>query len=151
MAEGGGKCQILAMAQCQTIIDPIFQPESRHWLFLKFMLKQLLYNALQSMKCRPILVETENLSTSDDGPSEMYIDLPRFSAILEIPVLTAAVFQCDDLVLGKGSSTKYDHFMRVSTNKNEENEKPSTKGSSTKYDHFMRVCTKKNEENEKLH
>ena len=49
----------------------------------------------------------------------------------------------------EASSTKYDHFMRVCTNKNEENEKPSTKEPSTKYDHFMRVSTNKNEENEK--
>ena len=49
----------------------------------------------------------------------------------------------------KGSSTKYDHFMRVCMNKNEENEKflpleisiiTLVKGPSTKYDHFMRVC-----------
>ena len=38
--------------------------------------------------------------------------------------------------------------MRVSMDENEENEKTSTKGPSTKYDHFMRVCTNKNEENE---
>ena len=36
----------------------------------------------------------------------------------------------------KGPSTKYDHFMRVSIDKNEENEKARTKGPSTKYDHF---------------
>ena len=40
----------------------------------------------------------------------------------------------------KGPSTKYDHFMRVSMGKNEENEK---------WDYFMRVSMDKNEENEK--
>ena len=35
--------------------------------------------------------------------------------------------------------------MRVSMDENDENEKTSTKP-STKYDHFMRVCTNKNEE-----
>ena len=49
----------------------------------------------------------------------------------------------------EGPSTKYDHFMRVCTNKNEENENLQLEGPSTKYDHFMRVCMEKNEENEK--
>ena len=40
--------------------------------------------------------------------------------------------------------------MRVSMDKNEENEKPSTQGPSTKYDHIMRVSMDKNEEKEKL-
>ena len=51
----------------------------------------------------------------------------------------------------KGSSTKYDHLMRVSMDENEENEKLFTKGSSTKYDHLMSVSMDENEENEKVH
>ena len=40
--------------------------------------------------------------------------------------------------------------MRVRTNKKEENEILLTKGPSTKYDYLMRVSMDKNEENEKL-
>ena len=39
--------------------------------------------------------------------------------------------------------------MRVRTDKNKENEKTSSKGPSTKYDHFMKVSMDKKEENEK--
>ena len=40
-------------------------------------------------------------------------------------------------------------FMRVCTNKNEENEKNlQFEGPSTKYDHFIRVSMDENEENE---
>ena len=39
--------------------------------------------------------------------------------------------------------------MRVSMDKDEENEKTSTKWPSTKYDHFMRVSLDENEENKK--
>ena len=38
--------------------------------------------------------------------------------------------------------------MRVYMDENEENEETSSKGLSTKYDNFMRICTNKDEENE---
>ena len=49
-----------------------------------FMLKQLFYNALQYMKCRPILVEMENISTSDEGPSE--VELKKNSVVAQVKV-----------------------------------------------------------------
>ena len=49
------------------------------------------------------------------------------------------------------TSTIYDHLMRVSMDKNLENlEKNTIEKPFTKYDHFIRVSMNKNEENKKL-